>query len=60
MGYVTACAKWMPSGWSEKGGFQLIFSELARSDGAETEEALMITPPVGKRIARRPASEKGR
>ena len=28
--------------WSHNGGFQLLFSELARSDDAEPEEVLML------------------
>ena len=28
--------------WSDNGGFLLIFSQLARSDGSEPEEVLMI------------------
>ena len=40
--------------WSHNGTFQLIFSELARSDGAEPEEVLMLDATYRK--AHRPAS----
>jgi len=42
--------------WSDKGVFKLIFSELARFDGTETEEVLMID--AVDRKADRPASSR--
>ena len=34
--------------WSDNGGFERIFSELARSDGTETETVLMVDATDGK------------
>ena len=48
------CRRW--SRWSDNGGFQLIFLELAQSDGSEPEEILMRT---SRRTARLPASTRG-
>ena len=44
--------------WSEKGVFQLLFSELARSAHTEAEEVLL--PPPSQPSARPAASNRGR
>ena len=38
--------------WSEKGIFQLLFAELARSDGTETEEEVLMVDATDVAVVR--------